>query len=52
MRIILFRGLPGVGKTYVSDVLALKINSLILRKDNLYDVIADDINNHEKSSKL
>jgi predicted kinase len=38
-RVILFRGLPGVGKTFISNKVAEKLRTAIVRKDDIYDSI-------------
>jgi len=40
MKLILFRGRPGTGKTLMSNLLSAKIDAPILRKDDIYDVIS------------
>jgi predicted kinase len=39
MKIILFRGRPGTGKTLLSGLLAERLNIVVLRKDDIYDSI-------------
>ena len=40
MKVILFRGRPGTGKTLLSGLLAKRLNIVVLRKDDIYDNIA------------
>ena len=40
MKLILFRGRPGVGKTLLSGLLSQRLNVPVLRKDDMYDHIA------------
>jgi tRNA uridine 5-carbamoylmethylation protein Kti12 len=41
MKLILFRGRPGTGKTLMSNLLSAKINAPIIRKDDIYDAISE-----------
>lgn len=40
MKLILFRGRPGVGKTLLSELLSKQLDIPVLRKDDIYDNIA------------
>lgn len=40
MKLILFRGRPGTGKTFMSNLLSHRIDAPILRKDDIYDIIS------------
>jgi predicted kinase len=46
MKIILFRGRPGAGKTTVSNICAKRMNLPVLRKDDIYDVVAESVAEH------
>lgn len=50
--VILLRGRPGVGKTAVSDKLAIKLGVPIVRKDDLYDELAGAVEGHELRNQL
>ena len=52
MKIILFRGRPGSGKTTLSHVFAGKTHFPILRKDDFYDPISNYIEEHQKRNIL
>lgn len=52
MKIILFRGRPGAGKTTVSNELAKKTSAPILRKDDIYDVAAQYVLEHQIRNKV
>lgn len=52
MKIILFRGRPGAGKTTLSSILAKEINAPVLRKDDIYDVAAELLSTHQDCNKL
>lgn len=45
--IILFRGLPAVGKTFISDETGKILKIAIIRKDDIYDSIHSDISSHD-----
>ena len=46
-KIILFRGKAGVGKTTLSNKVSRRLNIPIIRKDDIYDSIAENENNHK-----
>ena len=52
MNVILFRGMPGVGKTAITDSLALETGLLVLRKDDVYDNVAENLKSHELSNRV
>jgi tRNA uridine 5-carbamoylmethylation protein Kti12 len=52
MKIILFRGRPGTGKTTLSHLFAEQTNFPILRKDDFYDPISLYVNEHRDRNKL
>lgn len=52
MRIILFRGRPGVGKTTLSSMLAKRQHFPVLRKDDIYHVSAKQIETHESRNDV
>jgi tRNA uridine 5-carbamoylmethylation protein Kti12 len=52
MKIILFRGRPGTGKTTLSEALAQQTNFSILRKDDIYDVTSVFIAEHDIRNKI
>lgn len=52
MKIILFRGRPGSGKTTLSHAFAEKTHLPILRKDDFYDPISNYIEGHQKRNTL
>jgi len=49
--IILFRGRAGVGKTHLSTTIGDFFNLPILRKDDIYDSIADWVPGHDNRNK-
>jgi 2-phosphoglycerate kinase len=49
---ILFRGLPGVGKTFISNAFAKKNNLIVLHKDDIHDAVAQHISDHDMISKI
>ncbi len=52
MKLILFRGRPGTGKTTLSQAFAQRVNFPILRKDDVYDVTAEFITEHNARNKI
>jgi tRNA uridine 5-carbamoylmethylation protein Kti12 len=52
MKLILFRGRPGTGKTYLSNLLSTRINAPILRKDDIYDIISAVVPEHQVRNKV
>ncbi len=52
MKIILFRGRPGVGKTTLSSVISKRHNIPVLRKDDIYHVSAKQIETHENRNDI
>jgi predicted kinase len=52
MKIILFRGRPGVGKTTLSSAIALQHSFPVLRKDDLYQVSASKIDTHDARNDI
>ncbi|MFA6301319.1 MAG: AAA family ATPase [Candidatus Paceibacterota bacterium] len=52
MKIILFRGRPGVGKTTISNILSKKTGIPVLRKDDIYDVVSEFIESHQVRNKI
>jgi adenylate kinase family enzyme len=52
MQLILFRGRPGTGKTTMSDLLSAKINVPVIRKDDIYDLVAGLTESHELRNKI
>lgn len=50
--VILFRGRPGVGKTLLSDRISALCNLPIIRKDDLYDMTASFLIDHEQRNKV
>lgn len=51
-KIILFRGLPGVGKSFIADETAKILKIAILRKDDIYECIFPNINNQENRNEI
>lgn len=51
-KIILFRGLPGVGKSFIADETAKILKIAILRRDDIYECIYPDINNQENRNEI
>ncbi len=51
MRIILFRGRPGTGKTTLTHAFAEKTHFPILRKDDIYDPVSEYVNEHSERNK-
>ncbi len=47
VKVIVFRGKAGVGKTTISTAVAQKLNIPIIRKDDIYDSIARHVESHE-----
>ena len=52
MKLILFRGRPGAGKTTVANSLSKETNMPILRKDDIYDVASEFIEDHQTKNKI
>ncbi|MCX6753253.1 MAG: AAA family ATPase [Candidatus Nomurabacteria bacterium] len=52
MKIILFRGLPGSGKTTMSDFVSKETGVPILRKDDIYDLLSDFIEDHKIKNEI
>lgn len=52
MKIILFRGRPGTGKTTLSNAFAKMCHFPIFRKDDIYDSLYLHLDEHDKRSKL
>ncbi|OMP74678.1 AAA family ATPase [[Flexibacter] sp. ATCC 35208] len=52
MNLILFRGRPGTGKTFMSNLLSATINLPILRKDDFYDVISSIQPEHQARNRV
>jgi adenylate kinase family enzyme len=52
MRIILFRGRPGVGKTTLSSVISKRHHFPVLRKDDIYHVSAKQVDTHENRNDI
>ncbi|MDF2658937.1 MAG: hypothetical protein K0Q94_1728 [Paenibacillus sp.] len=50
--VILFRGRPGVGKTSVSNRLSERLRYPIIRKDDIYDVLAGTVDGHDNRNRL
>jgi predicted kinase len=50
--IILFRGLPAVGKTFISDETGKILKTAIIRKDDIADSIHSDISSQEIRNKI
>ncbi|MEM6633852.1 MAG: AAA family ATPase [Bacteroidota bacterium] len=51
-KIILFRGFPGVGKTYYSDWLGRRLQIAIVRKDDIYDPLAAYLQTHKERNEV
>lgn len=51
-KIILFRGLPGVGKSFISDETAKILKIAIIRKDDIYNCIHSEITVDENRNKI
>ena len=51
-KVILFRGMPGVGKTYLSTLLSKENKYTIIRKDDIYDIIYASIDSHKERNKV
>lgn len=52
MKLILFRGRPGAGKTTISNLLSKEEDLPILRKDDIYDVAFEFIEDHTTKNKI
>lgn len=50
--IILFRGMPGVGKTFLSDTVSEKLKIAVIHKDDIYDSIYADTDSHDSRNKI
>jgi len=51
-KIILFRGLPGVGKSYIANETAKILKIAILRKNDIYKCIYSGINSQESRNEI
>ena len=51
-KVILFRGLPGVGKTYLSTLISEENKYAIIRKDDVYDIIYSYLKTHEERNEV
>jgi hypothetical protein len=52
MRIILFRGRPGTGKTTLSTAFGYRENLPVLRKDDFYDAVSEFIAEHDARNRM
>ncbi|MBI2121012.1 MAG: AAA family ATPase [Parcubacteria group bacterium] len=52
MKIILFRGRPGTGKTTLSNAFAKYVDFPVLRKDDVYDAAAEFVSEHDIRNKI
>ncbi len=52
MKIILFRGRPGAGKTTLAKVFAAQENHPLVSKDDLYDPLVGYVKEHSERNKL
>ena len=50
-KVIVFRGKAGVGKTTLSNEISRMLNIPVIRKDDIYDSIANYVDNHELRNK-
>lgn len=50
-KVIVFRGKAGVGKTAISNEISRMLNIPVIRKDDIYDSIANYVDNHELRNK-
>lgn len=48
MKLILFRGRPGTGKTLLSGLLSAQLNLLVIRKDDIYDGLSTLTPDHQQ----
>lgn len=51
-KIILFRGLPGVGKSFIANETAKILKIAIVRKDDIYDCIHSEISTQENRNEI
>ena len=51
MKIILFRGRPGTGKTTLTHAFAERTHFAVLRKDDIYDPVSEYIKEHSDRNK-
>lgn len=52
MKIILFRGLPGSGKTTISTLVSKETNIPVLRKDDTYDLVSEFVQGYQTRNKI
>ena len=52
MKIILFRGRPGTGKTTLTHAFAEKSHFPVIRKDDIYDPVTEYVTEHSSRNKL
>lgn len=50
--LVVFKGKPGVGKTYVSDMLAEKLDYFIIHKDDINNLVFEAYGANKQSSDL
>ena len=51
-KIILFRGLPGVGKSFIANETAKILKIAIVKKDDIYDCIHFEISGNENRNEI
>lgn len=51
-KIILFRGLPGVGKSFIANETAKILKIAIVKKDDIYECIHSEISTHENRNEI
>lgn len=51
-KIILLRGKAGVGKTFISNELAKRVNVPIIRKDDIFDTVFNYISDNVLRNKF
>jgi 2-phosphoglycerate kinase len=51
-KVILFRGKAGVGKSHLSSFVGQALNIAIIRKDDIYDSIAEYVEKHDDRNEI
>ncbi len=51
-KVILLRGRPCTGKTTISDIVSREFSIPILRKDDFYDALCNNLNTHSERNEI